>query len=303
LVAGPRVTFRLVLNPSLDTVLPPGAKIIDVVPRTGGTLSAVHEVRLADGDPLIVKQYSDEWRWKQAKEVHVYELLAKHGVGPAPRVVGVDEPRGITVLTLVPGKPMSETRLSLTQEREAYRRMGALLAGLHRITMPAFGYLTTEIIDPRPDNPTYMGRQFARNLADFVDQGGSAKLHHEMFERVAAQASLFASCARAVLCHNDFHEGNVLVDGAGVVTGFIDVENMIAADPLMDLAKTLQYDRDRSPEKRAALLDGYGTLPADAAPRLELYRLYHSLELWAWFASIGKTEPLDGIAEDIRRLI
>jgi hygromycin-B 7''-O-kinase len=48
-----------------------------------------------------------------------------------------------------------------------------------------------------------------------------------------------------VLCHNDFHEGNILADRdqrrGWQVTGFIDVENDIAADPLMNLAKTDCY--------------------------------------------------------------
>lgn len=106
-----------------------------------------------------------------------------------------------------------------------------------------------------------------------------------------------------MLCHNDLHEGNVLVNESSAVTGFVDVENMVAADPLLDLAKTLQYDGDRSPSKRAALLAGYGPLPEDADARLDLYRLFHSLELWAFFASIGNTSPLPSIAEDMRELV
>jgi hygromycin-B 7''-O-kinase len=105
-----------------------------------------------------------------------------------------------------------------------------------------------------------------------------------------------------VLCHNDLHEGNLLADGTGAVTGFVDVENAIAADPLVDLAKTVQYDRDASPLERAALLEGYGPLPADGPARIELYRLYHALELWDWFASIGTTAPLPRFADDLRAL-
>jgi aminoglycoside phosphotransferase (APT) family kinase protein len=104
------------------------------------------------------------------------------------------------------------------------------------------------------------------------------------------------------LCHNDLHEGNVLVDDAGEVTGFVDVENVIAADPLLDLAKTLQYDPDRSPVKRAALLAGYGPLPPAGLERIDLYRMFHSPELWAFFAEVGNTGPLPSIAEDIREL-
>jgi hygromycin-B 7''-O-kinase len=281
----------------LDGVLPEGSVVTSVVPRTGGQLSTVFEVRLAGADPLIVKRYGDEWRWKQAKEAFVYGLLEAAGVGPAPRVVRVDEQRAVTVLTALPGAPMSERGLGPAAVRAAYRRIGEIQAAMHRIAMSAFGYLTTEILDPVPDNTTYMGRQFAR-LLDVFD--GPPDVCDAIRARVAASVALFAGCTGAVLCHNDLHEGNVLVDDDGVVTGFVDVENAVAADPLIDLAKTIQYDLEASPVKRAALLDGYG--PADPA-RLALYRLYHSLELWVFFASIGNTGPLPSITDDLRSLL
>jgi aminoglycoside phosphotransferase (APT) family kinase protein len=285
---------------SLHSLLPAGSVVTAVVPRGGGSRGTVHEVRRAGAEPLVVKEYAAGWRWAQAKEAHVYALLAEHGVGPAPRVVHADLERGVTVLTLVPGRPLSAAGPEVALG--AYRRMGELLAAWHRIPMPAFGYLTTEIADPWPDNAAFLRAQFARHLATFAGHGGQPDLHDAIRTRVAASDTLLAACGGAVLCHNDFHEGNVLVDEAGVVTGFVDVENAIAADPLLDLAKTLQYDRERSPGKRAALLAGYGPLPPDADARLELYRLFHSLELWAFFASTGHTGPLASIAGDLREL-
>jgi aminoglycoside phosphotransferase (APT) family kinase protein len=218
-------------------------------------------------------------------------------------VLRVDTERAVTVITLMPGAPLSSAALSEARLLAAYRRMGELLGELHRITMPAFGFVTTEIRDPRPDNAGYMRGQFARHLTTFAAHGGQADLHAAIRARVDEQADLLASCTEAVLCHNDLHEGNVLVNASGAVTGILDVENAIAADPMLDLAKTLQYDRDRSPAKRAALLEGYGPLPADAVARIDLYRMFHSLELWAFFAEIGNTGPLPSIAEDIRELV
>ncbi|MEU4588633.1 phosphotransferase [Kitasatospora aureofaciens] len=98
--------------------------------------------------------------------------------------------------------------------------------------------------------------------------------------------------------------GNVLVarrpDG-WEVSGVIDVENAIAADPLIDLAKTDYYSLGRGEPECSALFEGYGPLPADAVERLELYRLYHAVELWGWFRSIGTVGPVGGIADDIVR--
>lgn len=290
----------------ITAVLPPGLRVIEVLPRTGGELSTVYEVRSADAEPLVVKCYRDEWRWKQAKEVHLYGLLAAHGVTSAPSVVRVDAERAATVLTLVPGMPLSEANVEPAALPVVWRQVGELHAAVHRIAQPAFGYLTTEILDPEPDNTAYMRRRFAGKLAEFTELGGARDLHDGVRDRAAEQDGLFASCTAPTLCHNDLHEGNVLVEHTGSgwrVTGFVDVENAIAADPLVDLAKTVQYELTRSPVKFAGLLDGYGPLPADGLARLALYRLYHAVELWTWFASIGNTLPLASIGEDIRDLL
>jgi hygromycin-B 7''-O-kinase len=86
------------------------------------------------------------------------------------------------------------------------------------------------------------------------------------------------------------------------LTGFIDVENAVAADPLLDLAKTDSYAIRGEEAKLSGFLDGYGRLPEDGTDRVRLYRLYHALELWDWFASIGDLSPLPGIADDLRAL-
>ena len=219
---------------------------------------------------------------------------------------GGPEDRAVTILSLLPGRPLSEAAAGLGPEQivEMYRQMGAILADVHRIGQAAFGYLTTEILDPLPDNGSYMRGQFAKKLKEFGQLGGDAALHAAVARLIERDRGLFDNCENAVLCHNDLHEGNVLVspgpDGWRI-TGVIDVENAIAADPLIDLAKTDYYSLGRGEPERAALLDGYGPLPADAADRLNLYRLYHALELWDWFCSIGTTEPLAGIAADIAR--
>ena len=292
----------------------PAAKVIEAVPRTGGQLSAVYEVRCADpAHTVIFKVYAPKWAWKQAKEVRVYEMLAGLRSLPVPSVLhsrpgaGLGG-RAVTILSLLEGRPLSEVSKDLDSAAIPgfYREMGAALAKVHQIGQPSYGYLTDRVLDPVADNGIYMRRQFNRKLQEFKDLGGDGRLHEMVARRVERDAALFDNCESAVLCHNDLHEGNVLVaqrSGGWSVTGVIDVENAIAADPLIDLAKTDYYALGRADPERGALLEGYGPLPADAAERLELYRLYHALELWDWFRSIGTVEPLDVIAEDIATLV
>lgn len=293
----------------------PAAAVTDVLLRSGGQLSTVYEVRSEDpAHNVIFKIYADQWRWKQRKEVWVYELLAAHTAWPAPAVLHHDRDggpggRAVTVLSLLDGLPLSEVAEDLDDDQvtELYRQMGAALAEAHTIGQEAYGYLVTGILDPLPDNGSYMQRQFGKRLKEFQDLGGDETLYAAAVKRVEQGRVLFDHCQGPVLCHNDLHEGNVLVaqdpGGDWRISGLIDVENAVAADPLLDLAKTDYYSLGRGESERAALLEGYGPLPEDAADRLALYRLYHALELWDWFRSINMAEPLEGIAAEIARLV
>ncbi|MFC9687183.1 phosphotransferase family protein [Kribbella sp. NPDC056951] len=269
----------------------PGVTVTNITERTGGQLSSVFEASTDEG-PLIVKVYKPEWAWKQAKEVHVYGLLAAEFTTEIPRVLYVEQDE-FTVLTKLDGVPLSE--LEPPDWRAIYQQLGALLKRMHRIPQPAYGYLVDQILDPLPDNEQYVRRQFAKKLNEFEQLGGDPALHQRITEYVARHTDLAND--HAVLCHNDFHEGNVLVDPqTWRVTGFIDVENAIGADPLMDVAKTISYSIRDNTDKLKGLEEGYGVVDPQ---RIELYRVYHSLELWDWFKSIGEDVHLEGIAADI----
>lgn len=286
----------------------------EVVRRTGGgERSGVYEARPSGyGEAVIVKVYAHEWTWKQAKELYVYRLLAAAAPASVPSVIAAEDetnPTGhaYTVMTKVGGSPLSELGAQLDQAtwRRLYRRIGALLAAIHEVEQPAYGYLVTEVLEPLPTNEEYMRRQFDKKLCEFRGRGGAAEVAAEVERIVADRAALFAECRGPVLCHNDLHEGNVLVVGQGErceVRGIVDVENAIAADPLLDIAKTHYYSVHGDPDKLAGLTEGYGAPLADHEERLHLYRLYHALELWDWFTLVGKTRHLPAIASDIVRL-
>ena len=94
------------------------------------------------------------------------------------------------------------------------------------------------------------------------------------------------------------HTANIIVsswsDGRWRLSGVIDVENAVAGDPLIDVAKTLLYSVGESQVKREGLLTGYGPMERRRGKEtVELYRLHHALEWWDWAAFIG-AEPLPG---------
>jgi len=289
--------------------------VIRVRALRGGNISTVFEVRL--GGPhkdLVLKIYPERCDWKLAKEVFVYGLLAGNPSLPVPDVVGADAghqriPASYLVLTKRPGRILKEesSRLRPGQIRTVYEQLGRHLRSIHEVTFDAFGYLYDQVIDPHPTNRAYMTSQFAKKLAEFRRFGADADLARGVEKFVADRGDALDVCEVAVLCHNDYHEGNILVrddaHGQPHVSAILDVENAIAADPLIDLAKTRLYSIRDDDLKWQGLLDGYGDLGERAEDRLRLYQAYHAVELWDWFASIGHHEPLTGIADTLRAII
>jgi aminoglycoside phosphotransferase (APT) family kinase protein len=282
----------------------------DIEPLAGGENSQVFEVRCTEPDrALVLKVYSDDLRWKMATEVFVFGLLERTPL-PTPRVLAADDSGSLMdeaflVMTKLPGTLLGSIALIEDDVERVYADMGAALRAFHRITFNAFGYVTTEVIDPHPSNAAYMEFQFEKKLREFADLGGDRSIRDDAERAVASSSILFSECGRAVLCHDDLHEGNVLVeerDGSWSVTGVLDVENAVAADPLLDIAKTDYYAVRGNAVKRRGLLEGYGPIPSNAEEIVRLYSLYHAIELWDWFASNGRTEALASIAEDIRAL-
>jgi aminoglycoside phosphotransferase (APT) family kinase protein len=279
-----------------------GRDVVSCVSRAGGDTSPVFEVRLAgEREPVIVKRFRT--KRSLAKEIHVYRLLAERGIGPVPRVLASGE--DYIVLSLVPGRLLGEVSDGMDEAARfaVYRQLGEFLARLHEISMDAFGYLVTRIQDPEPDNLAYMTALFAAELARFGEQGGDAELAASVSRYARDRAGLFAGCTQAVLCHNDFHEGNVLIDEHGRITGVIDMENVVAADPLTDIARTAGYSIRGDRAKWNGLMAGYGPSALARADVLPLYRLQHLVELWNWFAMTGRTERLAGLEDDMREVL
>ncbi|MFS1303916.1 amino acid adenylation domain-containing protein [Streptosporangium longisporum] len=286
----------------------PDVEVRRVTLRTGGEISAVYEVGCADRD-LIVKIYPNVLAARLHKEVRVYELLRGSGAR-CPEVVHWDDsrrelPHPYSVMTKVAGRPLSEVSAGLSAEEIAplYREMGRTLRAIHGVRVEGFGPMEGP---QEPSNDAYLGARLETLLAQFVDFGGDPALHAELTGRIERDRHLLARCTVPVLCHNDFHERNVMVetrDGALRMTGVIDMENALGGDPLMDLARTEYFAVRGDAERRRHLLEGYGDLPDDQAERLAFYLLCHALEQWHWLATLGETAALPAITEQLRECL
>ncbi|WP_194911365.1 phosphotransferase family protein [Catenulispora rubra] len=292
----------------------PGARVLAVERMDGGIETGAYEIVCAD--PLqnaVVKVYGKDDGWKLLKEIGVYRLLRENAIELLPKLLGGAGPNGLLGLPyLLMGKLPGTTVAAITDTlpepelKDVYRQMGALLAQIHTIGQEAYGYLTTEILDPQPTNQAQMQATLKRVSQSFLDTTGDRELYEAAHKYVSERAELFSLCRGPVLLHNDFHEGNVIVtqtpDGP-VLSGLIDVENAMAGDPIADLSKTHSYSIGDNRTKLDGLFEGYGEVPVEWERRFRLFQLIHSFELWDFFCGIGAQDKLDPIAEEIRVLI
>jgi aminoglycoside phosphotransferase (APT) family kinase protein len=285
-----------------------GFPVRRVEPLAGGRNRSVFEQR-GEGAGVVLKLYPPPWEWKLGKEAFAYGLVAELELPPA-RLLATHDTRRLlrephAVLTKLQGDRLLARleRLDADEQLDVAMQVGALLRRLHTICFEQFGYVGTHgLVDPHPTNAEYMSFQFEKKLREFVALGGDRRLAAEVRRVADTQSGLLAGCARAVLCHDDCHDENVLVDAELRVTGLVDFENAVAGDPLLDLAKAHCYSRRKVPGLLDALADGYGELRAGWREAVRIYELYHWLELSDWLAAAAIRGRLDELAGGMRRL-
>lgn len=291
----------------------PGQRVSRLTAFGRGEISAVFDVELADGPPgLAIKIYPDTLHWKMRKEITVAGLLsARRLAAPVPRILHADDSKSLIafnflVMDRLAGASLTDHESGLSEQEcfAVYADMGRLLRDIHAITLESFGYIGTQgVVTPFASNRAYMSFQFDRKLREFVGHGGPEDIAAGLRAYVARTEALLDACATPSLCHYDFHPGNILAerwDGRLRLTGLVDLENAIAGDPLMDLAKTLNYSAQGDATKRAGLLAGYG--PIDRPHWLDavaLYEFYGLLELWCWWKQIGDHRRADNVMADL----
>lgn len=291
----------------------PGRQLSRIGELLAGEISAVFEIEVANGSPaLVLKVYPEPMHWKMQKEVSVARRLEGLPI-PVPQILLADDSRSLLGLNFVvmnrfAGHDVRHWEPSLDKDEtfDIYRQMGEALRVIHGVTMESFGYLVANgVVPPFATNRDYMLSQFERKLSGFAELSGRPALAEQLDAYLKRSAGLLDGCKRPVLCHYDYHSGNLLADRRGgklALTGIIDLENAIAGDPLMDLAKTIAYSVRDDETKRAGLLAGYGPVDRpDWRETLRLYQFYGAIELWAWWTQIGDAARAEGIVAELER--
>ncbi|MET9897065.1 aminoglycoside phosphotransferase family protein [Streptomyces sp. NPDC006446] len=263
--------------------LPPGS-LAGRRTLSGGTYNAVEELRLTDGTRYVLKVPPPDTapalayeRQLLASEAEFYRRAATVDV-PAPRVVG-DHRDGHLLMTHCPGEPWGD--LPDSERGPLRRELGRMVARLHDVTGPGFGYPSGALGPLAPDWRTAFTGMYDAVLHDARRYRAWLPLPVDEVARTARTTQdALDEVSVPRLVHFDLWRGNILVerDGAGPrIGGLIDGERMIWGDPLADFVSLALLGDIRQDED---FLAGYqevgGTVEFDgsARRRLALYRSY-----------------------------
>jgi len=233
-----------------------GVGVRSAMPLTGGDLSAVVRVLLADGSTVVAKGGD-----RAEDEADMLRAIAAAGV-PAPRVLAAAP--GCLVMERLP----ADGRLS-----DAWSDLGTVTRRLHAVTGARYGWPVDFAFGPVPiintwseDWPAFWAEQ---RLLVF-----ESCLPVDLARRVARIARDLPNrlpwCPAPSLLHGDLWTGNVLVHGRRV-SGLIDPA-CYYGDAAVDLAMLHLFG-----QPSAAFFDTYRAFDPGSDERLPIYQLWPAL--------------------------
>jgi Ser/Thr protein kinase RdoA (MazF antagonist) len=163
---------------------------------------------------------------------------------------GVPEPRHCVVFGWLPGSLLSER---VTADR--WRALGALMGRMHRFAdswPPPPGFSA-----PVYDSVLAYGEPLVMFDPGRADLLGTQRLLEEAYERTNERIRALSHEQRRIVVHGDLHGWNVMVQ-RGVLSPF-DFEDLLFAVPILDVATSLYYVRERADylALAAAFREGY----------------------------------------------
>lgn len=244
--------------------------------------NTAYRLRLADGSGLVLKVAPDptmpglSYEHDLMRTETLFYRTALPAM-PVPQVVHADFSRAVLdtdflLMTELPGENWHSRRESLADaDRDRLRRdLGHLVAGLHQITGPSFGYPQGETSSSW--RTAFLGMLDAL-LADALHWNTPLpRSVTQIRQLIGANAYVLDDVTTPVLVHFDLWPGNILLHD-GEITGIVDGERAFWGDPLAEMVSLALFG---SIEDDTAFLDGYGGIAFDdsARRRLALYRAY-----------------------------
>ena len=271
-----------------------GARLLGVQELTEGTFNAAYALTLTDGRELVLKVAPPPGTPLLTYErdlLGTEALCLRRFAGrvPVPELVAAGTTptgRGYVLTSVLPGASWSSQAAAVTPAQRRYlrRQVGRHLAAMHTVTREGrFGYPSGPLAGATW--PVAYRRIIEALLMDAARFGVELPLSADQVRArlYPAADELLAGVTTPVLVHFDLWDGNVFIDLTGPgpeVTGYIDHERALWADPAADLVSlALLGDVAEDADLLAGYAEAGGPVVLDDATRarLHLYRVHLAL--------------------------
>lgn len=274
---------------------------------TEGYFNLAYEITLRDGEAIILKiapspkvtvmTYEKNIMYS---EVEAMKMAAKHADIPVPKMLGYDDSCTISsspyfFMEKLKGHSLNSVKDTLSQEeiQRIYIEAGKINQRINEIVCPCFGY---------PGQPEFQGDNwydvFCGMLKGGIADAKRGKVDLKIpvdgiWEYIEKDKSIFDEVTVPKLVHWDCWDGNIFVED-GRITGFIDWERSLWADPLMEVGfRTYSDNTD--------FLKGYGMELSSSQKRRSLwydiylmilvaleceYRKYDTMDIYNWSTDV-----------------
>lgn len=219
--------------------------VSEVAELTGGMFASTYRVGFEDGSQAVLKATTTDdvalCRYERGiarTEALTYEMLGRASL-PVPQVLRTDftgrvVSADVVITSLLEGMPWSECALGEAEEVAAKRNLGALMASIHRVAAPTFGY-------PAPASQlsgTTWREAFTLMVEAILEDARRAEValpFARVMQVVRANSSALDAVTVPVVVHCDLWPANIFLGDQSAIVGLIDTERTVWGDPLLDL--------------------------------------------------------------------
>jgi len=275
---------------------------------TEGFFNVAYEIQLSDGQEVILKiapkkdmRIMTYERNMMHSEIEAMKQIALEADILAPKLIGSDESYTICdspyfFMEKLEGKSLNAIKDSLVpqQLQGIYQEVGHMIQCVNEITCPYFGY---------PGQVEFQGDEWFPVFKKMLQTGildaevGDVDLKistKELLSLLEKDKAIFDKVTKPQLVHWDCWDGNIFVKD-GKLTGIIDWERCLWADPLMEVNFRTYSDEKwfmkgyglehltDSQYRRALWYDVYALLLMSLECE---YRQYETMDMYDWASGL-----------------
>lgn len=283
-------------------------KLVAYKELTEGYFNVAYEVSLSDGSNMILKVAPHHTMRIMTYEKNIMhsEIMAMKAVEAdkailAPKVLASDE-EGLMLgapyffMEKLEGQSLNSIKEQLSELKlqEIYEEVGRIIYRVNQIEGPTFGY---------PGQKALQGENwfavFKKMLQAGIEDAKSGNVDLKisikaLWEQLEKDKSIFEEVKVPRLVHWDCWDGNIFISD-GKITGIIDWERCIWADPLMEVNMRTYSDNTwflkgygmeswtRQEKRRALWYDVYLLLLMSLECE---YRKYETMDMYDWASGL-----------------